>query len=154
MEHHRRIALIALHHISAFAATDERGKPPPVKKDKRLPVLRHVLAQDVLHDVGYDLYAGPCLKFHSHIDKFYPGQLLLLYPLRKFNEAVLARHGLVVRFQGRCRAAEYHGDAGPPCPFNGNVTGVVPRHVFLLVTRFMLFVHNKYARVLEGAEHR
>ncbi len=78
----------------------------------------------------------------------------LLHPVGQFEQSVFVFLGVEVRLQRRRGRAQHHHCIRHLGPHHRHVARVIARHLFLLIRRILLLVHDHQRQIGDRREHR
>jgi hypothetical protein len=139
---------------ATVSAEGESGKATPVQKKKGRFVPFDIPPQSFFQDPGKNgsLFSLPLLLAHIDYLNFREGAKIDAAGKGEVMKFLLL--GIVIRFHGGSRRAEYRYGLLHLTPDEGQITGVVTHFFFLLIRRVMFFIYDDDAQLIQGSEDR
>ncbi|OPY06491.1 MAG: hypothetical protein A4E68_02413 [Syntrophaceae bacterium PtaB.Bin095] len=145
-------AVQAAEDMAAVQARQERVEAPAVEEEERLLPCAERVRDGLPEHAGKDRHASSLIAFRPHVDDLDRGQGPVLHATGKAQAAVSPSGAVQVALQGRRGRPEHNGSPVKLRLDEGQVPGVVPHAVVLLVGSVVLLVHDDQPQVLNGRE--
>jgi hypothetical protein len=143
----RQIAGWACEDVAAVRAEEEGVEPAPVEEQERLFFLRQGLPERLDEPIGEEGRPALFVSFRPHIDHFDAREGAVVHAEGEGEVAVTAARRLKAGLDPRrCGTEDHRGPHMFP-PDHGEIAGVVPQAVVLLVGGVVLFIHDDQAKI-------